>query len=245
MRIQLKEWMFPFLQKEQVAKDAYAFSFDTSASEFNFLAGQYIRIFLPHQNPDERGIQRLFSIAKSPLEKGTLRIVTRILKSTFKKHLLELTPRTQVKFFGPMGQFVFKDEETQPHIFLAGGIGITPYLSMIPYIAEKNLSTKVTLFVSFSTVEDVIYYDKLNEVSKEHPNIKLVFTVTKPEESQKPWNGETGRISEDLIKKYAPDYSSSLFYISGPPAMVLAMEEMVKGMQIPQEKIRKEQFTGY
>lgn len=240
-----KTFQLPFVRKEQVGKDAYAFYFDRSKEQLDFLPGQYIRMTLPQPNPDERGIRRFFSLITSPLDKQFIGITTRIIQSSFKQTLANLSPGAPVEFFGPVGRFVFDEKETQPHILLAGGIGITPYRSMLLYAAEKNLAIPITLFVSFSTVEDVLFKNELEEATKNNPNIKLVYTVTKPEESKIPRGEETGRISEDLIKKYVADFSNALFYIVGPPAMVLAMEEMVKQMGIPMERIRKETFVGY
>lgn len=195
--------------------------------------------------PDERGSSRFFSITSSPLDKQSLTIMTRIIQSKFKKTLLNLSPGTTVKFFGPVGRFVFDETITRLHIFLAGGIGITPFRSMLLYAAEKNLSVPITLFVSFSTVEDIVFYDELIKISADHPNIKVVYTVTKPEASEKPWSGETGRISEDLIKKHAPDFMNSVFYVSGPPPMVDGMLMMVQEMGVPEEQVKKEKFVGY
>ncbi len=238
-----EEFFLPFVKKEQVAKDAFAFYFDRSKQAFDFIAGQYIRITLPHQNPDERGITRLFSIVSPPYDKQNLIITTRIIQSSFKKTLYNVTPDTQVKFFGPMGVFVLKEEEHNPRVFLAGGIGITPFHSMLLYANEKKLQFPITFFASFSTPEDVIFQQELESIAKQNPNIKVIYTVSHPENSS--WQGEKGRISEELIKKYVQNMSEPTYYIAGPPAMVLAMEELVKGMGVAQEQIKKEQFVGY
>ena len=239
-----KDFTLPFLKKEQVAHDAYSFYFDrTKIPDFDFLPGQYVKMFLDVPNPDDRGTSRSFSIASSPLGKNYLMITTRIIQSAFKKTLAALTPGTQVKFFGPNGKFVFNEQETQPHIFLAGGIGITPFHSMFLYASEKNIQTPITLFVSFSIAEEVIFYDKLIGINTKHPNIKPIYTVTNSEDSS--WQGETGRISEEMIRKYCPGFSNSLFYISGPPAMVDGMLEIVKNLNVPDDQVRKEKFVGY
>ncbi|MBI2443456.1 MAG: hypothetical protein HYV40_06170 [Candidatus Levybacteria bacterium] len=273
MPIVPKDFQLSLLKKEQVAKDTWTFYFDrTAVSDFDFLSGQYVRMTLDVIQPDERGTGRFFSISSSPLNKQYLTITTRILQSAFKKTLFDLAPGTPVKFFGPVGRFIFNDEETMPHIFLAGGIGITPSHSMLLYAAEKNLSFPITLFVSFSTVEDVVFYDELMKISADHPSIKVVYTITKPEadssassswskiqdqlDSGVPaswrvprmttkWTRETGRINADLIKKYCPDFLSSQYYISGPPAMVDAMLAIVNEMGVPGEQVKKEKFVGY
>lgn len=240
-----QEFYLPFIKKEQVAKDAFAFYFDQTKAQFDFLPGQYVRMYLPGTDIDGRGDKRPFTIASSPLEKNYLVITTRIIQSAFKKRLSELNPGEQVKFYGPMGGFVLQEEEKNEQVFLAGGIGITPFLSMLSYVDEKKLPLKITLFVSFSTAEDVIFKDKLEEIGQINQNIKVGYTVTKPEESKLPWSGETGRISEELIRKHVKIPLEALYYIVGPPGMVSAMEELVGKIGVPTQKILIENFTGY
>lgn len=246
-----KEFILPLIKKEQVAQDADAFYFDRSKIDLDFLPGQYVKMTLDIPHPDERGNTHSFSIASSPLQKDFIRIITKIGRSTFKQTLVNLPPSQQVKFLGPKGTFVFQEEDLGPHVFLAGGIGITPFLSMVPYAVKKNLSKEILLFASFSKTEDVIGYDELRSI--ESSNIKIVYTITQPQESQpkadrtlaKKWNGETGRISEELIKKYVQDITKPLFYIVGPPPMVEAMVGVVQSMNVLEDRILKENFVGY
>ncbi len=252
MQVTPRDFILPFVKKEQVAKDVWTFFFDRvkrgsagTEDDFDFIPGQYIRMTLDVPQPDERGTGRFFSITSSPLNKEYLTITTRIIQSAFKKTLAALKAGTMVKFFGPTGRFVLDETDKTPHIFLAGGIGITPFHSMILYAAEKNLSLSITLFVSFSTVEEIVFYDEIIKISNDHQNIKTIYTVTKLQESSKSWNGETGRISSEMIKKYSPDFIHSLFYVSGPPAMVDAMLSLIKEMGVQDEQVKKEKFVGY
>lgn len=233
----------PFRKIEQVAKDTYSFYFLTQSTGFTFLPGQYMRMILPHENADERGTSRYFSISSSPSKTDFITITTRIIRSSFKKALFNLTPGLTVQFFGPNGNFVLDEQDSTPHVFLAGGIGITPFHSMITYIAEKKLTIPVTLFVSFSTQAEIAFYDELSKIASEHTNIKIVYTITQSEGSN--WSGEAGRISEDLIKKYVSDFQKPRYMIAGPPAMVKAMEEMVLAMGIDPTQLKKENFVGY
>lgn len=240
-----QEFHLPFVKKEEVGTDTYIFYFDRKNSDLTFEAGQYLRIFLPHENMDERGDKRFFSITSSPLDERYIMITTKVIQSSFKMSLLKLESGTPVRFFGPYGTFVLKEDQVFPRVFLAGGIGITPFHSMILFASEKKLTVPLTLFVSFSTAEEAIFYNELMETSKNHPSIKIVYTITRPEESKKPWTGETGRISSDLIKKYFSDVLKPIYMIAGPPKMVEAMEQLVRDIGVPSERIRKENFTGY
>lgn len=239
-----RDFTLPFLRKEQVAADAFAFYFDRTKENLDFIAGQYIRIMLPIEHPDERGTSRFFSLTTSPLQKEYIRIVTRIGKSSFKQEFANLIPGTMVRFFGPVGRFTLDEENPQVLVFLAGGIGITPFLSIAAYVIEEKLPFHITLLASFSTTKDLIYYKELIDLTK-GSSIKVIYTVTQPEESKTKWEGETGRVSKEMIEKYVPDTKNAVYYIAGPPAMVDAMVTMVEEMGIMKDAIRKESFTGY
>jgi len=242
MASQPKEFYLPFIKKEKIAKDTYSFYWDSTNLDLDFLPGQYVRMTLDIKNPDNRGSSRSFTIASSPLEKQHIMITTKIIKSSFKKRLMTLKPQELVKFFGPMGGFVLNEEEKNDRVFLAGGIGITPFHSMIIYANAKKLSIPITLVVSFSSVEDLVFYEELSNIAKENSYIKTIYTITHPNVQ---WKSEIGRVSEGLIKKYVPDIFKPLYCIVGPPAMVAAIEETVRKMGVSNERIFIENFTGY
>lgn len=239
------DYTVKFLRSERVASDAYSFYFERPV-DFNFLPGQYLKLTLEIPVPDERSDHRLFTICSSPTEKDYLMITTRIIQSAFKKTLVDLAADSPVKVSGPFGVFILKESEVRPHIFLAGGIGITPYRSMIKYCVDKNLTIPITLFTSFRTTEDVVFSDMFKQIAATHSWLTLVETITRPEESKTPWNGLAGRIDANLLKSYGPKVpTSSLFYISGPPTMVDGLSETVKSFGVVPENIRAEKFTGY
>lgn len=240
-----QEMMLPFLKKEQVAKDTCSFFFDRKGVAYDFLPGQYNRVTLPITATDGRGNSRFFTVSSSPLEKDYLTITTKQGPSDFKKALFNLTQNEKMKFLGPMGGFVLHDEDMFDRVFLAGGIGITPFHSMITYSAAKNLQIPLVLFVSFSVPEEIVFYEELTTIAKEHSNIKIIYTITRPQESQQKWFGVTGRISEDLLKRYVSDITKPTYYIVGPPPMVEGTEKLLEQMGIAPEKVKVEQFTGY
>jgi len=241
-----KQFFLPFLKKEQVAKDTFSIFFDrTACKDFDFFPGQYIRMTLPITTTDGRGASRFFTIASSPLEKRYLMITTKRGISDFKKKFLNLEKGSKIQFFGPIGGFYLREQETYEHVFLTGGIGITPFHSMITYVAEKKLHIPITLFVSFSVPQNAVFYEELTKISQEQQSIKILYTITKPEASQIFWTGETGRISGELLKKYVADIMKPTYYVTGPPAMVEGIEELLRSLHIPENQIRIEQFTGY
>jgi ferredoxin-NADP reductase len=241
--IDSKPYTIKFLTKQKMAKDTYTFVFERP-TDFEFLPGQYNRWTLPIIATDGRGSSRFFTISSSPVEKDKLTITTKIIQSDFKKTLLNLKKNDEIKIFGPMGNFILDETNTKPRVFIAGGIGITPYHSMLTYAASKKLTTPLTLFVSFSVPQEMVFYEELKKLEI-NQNIKIIYTVTKPEESKTLWTEEKGRISKDLIKKYIRDVSNVLFYVVGPPPMEETTKTMLNQMQIANENILTEAFTGY
>jgi len=242
---QARNLTISFVKKEQVASDTWSFYFDKTAHPFTHLPGQYIRMTLPHEHPDDRGINRFFTLASSPLEEKNLMITTKHGTSSFKQALFALQPGTQVTLFGPLGTFVLHDDEAKPLVLLAGGIGITPFHSMLTYAATKNLSLPITLFVSFSKAEEMIFYQELQTISTKQHTIKTIYTITHPEKSQSPWQGETGRISDVIIRKYVPNSMQAKYYVVGSTTMVEGTKELLIHMGIPAEQILTENFPGY
>ncbi len=237
-----------FLKKEKIAKDTYSFYFARSEdSNFEFLAGQYIRVLLDLPAEDHRGRSRMFTICSSPEQKEFIMITTKVSDhpSIFKQKMMSFKKGERVNFFGPMGGFILPATSGSPLVFFAGGMGITPFHSMLLYAGKVNYPASITFFVSFNAVEEIIFYDTLTNLSKNHKNIKVIYTVSHPEKSTKIWNGEMGRISEELIKKHLDDIFSPTYFISGPPIMVGSMLDLLEEMKVPSEKIREEQLTGY
>ncbi|MBI4092030.1 MAG: FAD-dependent oxidoreductase [Candidatus Levybacteria bacterium] len=220
------------IKKEELTRDTYSFYFER-ASTFEFIPGQYIKMVLNIENPDDRGTSRFFSIASSPTEKEHLMITTRILKSSFKKTLGSLPIGSEVQMRGPHGTFVLDEQDTKGKVYLAGGIGITPARSMLVYLRDKKIAIPFTLMVSFSNRNEIIFQEELNALSDDARKVAYVVT------------SEDGRIDEEKISKNVPDLLDSLFYISGPGGFVEAMEKLAKSMGVREENIKSEDFPGY
>lgn len=203
-----------------------------------YRAGQYMTYMLPVQDP--RGPTRQFSLASSPTE-DFLQLTTMLSDSPFKQKLAGMEKGDTIKASGPHGQFLLS--EGKDHLFIAGGIGITPFRSMIKFITDKKLGQKITLLYSNKTPQEIAFFSELLGWKKLNPNLKFIHTITRPEESTELYVGRTGRIDAELIKKYLND--DSTVYVCGPPAMVDAMLELLKGMNVLDSRIRYESFKGY
>lgn len=202
--------------------------------------GNYMVFYLDVKN--SRGNFRDFSLASSPTEEF-LMISSRMTHSNFKDKMHSLKKSDVIEVKGPFGHFFFY--ENREAIMIAGGIGITPFRSMIKYATDKKLKTKITLFYSNRTPEEIAYYKEFEEWLKINPNFKVINNITNLQDSKQTWNGLTGFIDEKMIKTYVNDFNNKWFYICGPPLMVDAMFSLLKSIGVKEEDIRVEHFTGY
>ena len=235
MRARIKE-------KQEVAKQTLLVTFDLLGREIDFEPGQYFFVTLPdlgHQ--DERGLRRHISVVTSPNERGVLGLCTRLRDTAFKRTLAELEVGAEVDVEEPKGDFVLPKESDQPYVFIAGGIGITVFRSMLRYIAEERLPHRVTLIYSNRDQESTAFRGELAELEAA-TNLRVVLTMT----DDPAWEGETRRIDADLLRDHLDGELGSFTYlIAGPPAMVEAMEKTLTEAGLPEERIRPQRFSGY
>ncbi len=212
-----------------------------------YTAGQFAFFDIGNVHNDPKGPIRHFTIASSPTEDFIL-ISTRIRDSPYKKRLDSLQQGTTVKVRGPEGTFTLHEDYSKPAVFLSGGIGVTPFRSMIKYATDKNLPVRIFMFDSNRNQQNILYKTEFDKCAKSNKNLRIIYTVTEEEKMVEDWEGEKGRIDEAMLKKYLQpaDFKDSIFYICGPPAMVKAMQQMLDdNLQIPSERIKIEEFTGY
>ena len=209
---------------------------------FEFRAGQYFFITLPKlKYLDEKGGRRQFSIVNSPNEKGVLTMATRISRSGFKKTLAELPFRTEIEVGPIAGAFVLPENLTRPLVFIAGGIGITPFMSMLRYVSEAKLPSNITLIYSSRNQQSTAFLTDLQKFSESIPNFKLILTMTDDND----WSGEKRMVDAKFIKEYTKDLENPYFMIVGPPLMTEAVVNEVRKIGISDENVKIEKFTGY
>ena len=241
-----KPFFLEFIKKDKLTIDCYTFYFKRTGEERDFLPGQYYEMKLPHQSMDERGDSRVFTISSSPTDKEFITITTRIIQSTFKLRFNTLKPQEIVQFDGPWDDLNFDEKDTSFHVFLAGGIGITPYHSIVQYVIEKNLKTQMILFVSWKNRGEMIFDEFFRNAQKHLENFSYVPTLSETESlTPEKWDGEQGRITEEMIRKYVLDIKSSKYFFSGPPAVVSSLKQTVIQMGVSNDKIIAEEFEGY
>ena len=229
------------LNKRDVANDTMVFEFE-KPDGFTFVPGQYggFTLINPAET-DVGGVTRRFSILSTP-DDNHIAIAMRIQSSAFKRLLKELPPGSEIKFAGPSGTFILHEDTNIPAIFIAGGIGITPFYSMIKHAIKHQPSRQIILFYGNQSSADAAFLQELSELQNSHANFKLIATMANPENS---WQGEVGFITDDLIHKHTRDLPSPIFYICGSLAMVNALRATLKSLDINDDNIKVEDFPGY
>ena len=231
-------------KRQQVAEGTMAFCFGKPAG-FEFAGGQSIDVTLinPPQT-DAEGNTRALSLASAPHE-PYLMVATRLRDTAFKRTLKTLEPGTEVKIEGPFGSMTLHRKTNRPAVILAGGIGITPFRSMLVQATKANTGHSLFLFYSNRRPEDAAFLAELQELARQHTNFTLVATMTNLEKSQAVWTGEKGHISIDMVMKYVSDLADPIYYTAGPPALVAAMKEMLNEAGVDEDDINSEDFSGY
>jgi ferredoxin-NADP reductase/nitrite reductase/ring-hydroxylating ferredoxin subunit len=219
----------------------------------NYTAGQFAFFDIGGVYNDPKGPIRHFTISSSPTE-NFIMFSTRIRESPYKKRLSTLEEGSRVKVRGPEGQFILHEDYSKPAVFLSGGIGVTPFRSMIKYATDKQLPLKIVMFDSNRNRENILFNKEFDEWTKINKNLKIIYTISEDEQQQpssstaNDWKGEYGRIDKAMILKYLDTnmLDNSIFYICGPPSMLKAMESLLQdNLEIPKERIKVEEFTGY
>lgn len=230
--------------RQEVAEHTLAFHFEKPAG-FTFIPGQFIDLtLLTPSETDAEGNVRGFSIASAP-DEPTIMVTTRLRDTAFKRVLQTMPLETEVKLEGPFGDLRLHNNVTRTAVFLAGGIGITPFRSILLNTAKRKLAHHVFLFYSNRRPEDAAFLDELQALEKQNANYSFIATMTDMEHSKRCWQGERGLISKEMLDRHLRGAASPIYYIAGPPAMVTALHKMLQEAGIDDDDIRKEEFAGY
>jgi ferredoxin-NADP reductase/nitrite reductase/ring-hydroxylating ferredoxin subunit len=242
--------------------DVMSFKFSKQSNELGasqetvlsgYTAGQFAFFDIGGINNDPKGPIRHFTISSSPTE-DFIMFTTRIRDSPYKKRLSTLNEGAKVKVRGPEGQFVLHDDYSKPAVFLSGGIGVTPFRSMIKYAIDKQLPLKIVMFDSNKDTDNILFKKEFDEWTKLSKNLKIIYTISEDKHDvdqsyvNNGWKGEHGRINKSMILKYLDDtlLNNSIFYVCGPPGMLKSMQSLLQEeLKISSEKIKVEEFTGY
>ncbi|MDD1749314.1 MAG: FAD-dependent oxidoreductase, partial [Methanothrix sp.] len=229
--------------KRQIAPNAYEFLFAPSR-QMAFAPGQYMEWTLGHEDPDSRGNRRYFTLASAPTEPD-LRVGVRFSNpsSSFKQAMLAMDRRSEIVASQVAGDFVLPQDPSQTCVFIAGGIGVTPFRSMIKYLLDMHQRRPIVLFYANHTVKDIVYKDVFDRAQQEL-GISTIYLVSDTSGLPGGWVGLVGRITPQTIRKYAPFYRGAIFYISGPIGMINTFRDTLHQMGIPDGQIKVDFFAG-
>jgi len=220
-------------QKKQETSDCITFIFKPE-QEITWQAGQFLQYDLPDSKADERGEKRFFTIASAPFEKN-IQITTRVVPgdgSSFKQDLQKLEVGAEIESIsGPAGSFTLDDPEKN-HVFLAGGIGITPFRSILLQLDHEQKPLKIIMLYANRNSE-VVFKDEFDQLAKNHPELKIDYVID-PE-----------RIDVEKIKSLVPDLQTPIFYLSGPKPFVDWMKSNLEQLNVPTDQIKTDYFPGY
>src|SRR4030095_1097126 len=187
-------------QRRDVAAGTRAFHLERPTG-FQFKAGQYMNVTLiDPPETDAEGNTRSFSIASAPFE-ADLVVATRMRDTAFKRAFRTLSLKSEVRISGPFGSFTLHNDASRPAVFLVGGIGITPFRSIILQAAKDRLAHTLYLFYSNRRPEDAAFLDELQNAETQNPNYKFIATMTDIRQSKRPWQGATGHITHEMLTK--------------------------------------------
>lgn len=218
------------IEKEHLIDNVWAFRFKPS-EPLQYTAGQFVRVELPHDNPDEQGTKRYFTDSAAPFE-GILQITTRVTGSTFKQALAKLEPGdTALQLIArPDGDFVWQDSDL-PLVFVAGGIGVTPFRSILKQRAHDGQPLNVTVVYGSRTPE-VPFKDELEKWASSNPDLHVHYAVGAP-------------LTAERLAQLLPQLNQSLVYVSGPEPMVEALGDDLKQHGLPEVQLKQDYFPNY
>ena len=217
------------IQKEHLVDNVWAFRFKPDGP-FNWTAGQYVRVELPHDNPDQEGTKRWFTNSAAPYE-GIMQITTRVTGTTFKQALSKLEPGDKLELIeSPEGEFVWEESDL-PHVFVAGGIGVTPFHSILKQRVHEGKPLDVTL-VYGSRTSDVPFKDELTQWQAANPGLHVQYVTGSP-------------LTAEKLAEVVPGINQSLVYVSGPEPMVEALSADLIKHGLPEQQLKRDEFPHY
>jgi ferredoxin-NADP reductase len=231
-------------ERREIAENTFAFLFE-KPDGFTFKAGQFIELSLIQPDAtDARGKTRRFSLASAPSE-NLLMVSTRMRDSALKNALKSSPLGTPVRIEGPSGQLTLHKDSSSPAVFIAGGIGITPFRSMLLDAIASKLAHRIFLFYSNRRPEDAPFLDELEAIERSHWSFTLISTMTQPHRSRLSWTGETSMLDNEMIERFLKNVNSPTYYIAGPPRMVQGLNTVLSRLGTKPDRIRSEVFEGY
>ncbi|VTU44871.1 ferredoxin--NADP reductase [Variovorax sp. RA8] len=230
--------------REQIAHGTMAFHLEKPFG-FGFKPGQAMDVVLADApTADAQSMRHTFSIVSAPFEKE-LTIATRMRDSTFKRALGTLPIGSLIEIEGPSGSLTLHNDLARAAVLIAGGIGITPFMSILRQATHDQLKQRLVLVYSNRRPEDTAFLAELQSFEERNPSFQLIATMTLMSASIQPWDGQTGMVNEALLKTALEGLSNPIYYVAGPPGLVEGMRQTLSDSGVDDDDIRSEEFYGY
>jgi ferredoxin-NADP reductase len=209
----------------------------------SFRAGQFFAIEVPGE---DGWVRRSYSISSSPRRRDSIDFTVKMLPGGSASRLLfqRLAAGDLVRASGPFGEFLL--DETRPALFVAGGVGITPILSMLRYLVEGPSGPPACLLYSNRAGRDVLFEKELRALASARPGFCFHFTLTRPEPEDLAgrWSGRSGRFDAAAVRELCAGMSDRVAYLCGPLPMMEEIGRALLELGIAPERVRTEAFVG-
>ncbi len=228
---------------EKMAAGCYEFVF-ASNRKLNFRPGQYLDWTLRVDNPDDRGNRRPFTIASAPTDQQ-IRLGVKFYPkaSAFKRALAKMRPGDVIYASGLAGEFTLPKDEDEKIAFIAGGIGVTPFRSMVQELLDNGVPRPIVMLYGANTADELAYAGVFDQAEQEL-GIRTVYAVAQGAAPERE-NVHQGFIDAEMIEREVPDYDDRTFYLSGPRAMVLRFQSLLKELGVHRRRIKVDYFPGF
>ena len=228
-------------EKREVAKGTLLVLFAVEDYP-DYRPGSYFWVELPDRgHDDEKGLRRHISLVTSPTDEGVVGLATRLRDSAFKQTLAELEVGDEVEVEEPKGSFLLPEDTGAEYVFVAGGIGITVFRSMLRYVADEGLPYRITLVYSNRDRESAAFLDELEELEQRIEGLRVILVMTDEEE----WEGERRRLDADVLGELVDGLEGKQFLVAGPPEMAQTVADSLLGAGLPEDRVVADKFSGY
>lgn len=228
-------------EKREVAKGTLLVLFAVESYPA-YRPGHYFWVELPdREHQDEKGLRRHISLVTSPTDTGVVGLATRLRDTAFKRTLAELEVGDEVEVEEPKGSFLLPEDTSPEYVFVAGGIGITVFRSMLRYIADEGLPYRITLVYSNRDRESAAFLDELVELEEKIEGLRVVLTMTE----DAGWEAESRRIDAAMLRVHVGELEDKQFLVAGPPTMTDAVVEALLAAGVPEDRVLADKFSGY
>jgi ferredoxin-NADP reductase len=218
----------------QETPDVHTFRFEVPPDfPMDWKPGQFITVNFP----DDPKTKRAYSLSSSPLDGNYLEVTVKLMGNFGTRFYNEAHAGTVLNVIPPRGKFVLPDDSTTPLLLMAGGSGVTPYRSMMRYIAQKKFPTRVTVLYSVRVPDDIIFKKEFEQLCAANSNFRFVVTCTRVAPEDPSWTGLRGRINADMIRQHDPDPQRTHYYSCGAREFVRSMAQTLAEMNIPRDRI--------